>query len=104
MNKGRVGGGRRGYLDTKKEKTPYWPAHRGSASHAVSCALLYRHGLGHLGSHFYMGLRTMHSSAGAQPRMWDRVSAGPCFSVCMEHGGCAALAATAAAHPAPPPG
>ena len=35
------------------------PAHRGSASHAVSCALLYRHGLGHLGSHFYMGLRTI---------------------------------------------
>ena len=35
------------------------PAHRGSASHAVSCALLYRHGLGHLGSHVYMGLRTM---------------------------------------------
>ena len=34
-------------------------AHRGSASHAVSCALLYRHGLGHLGSHFYMGLRTI---------------------------------------------
>jgi hypothetical protein len=43
------------------------PAHRGSASHAVSCALLYRHGLGHLhvGSHFYMGLRTIAAAAAA---------------------------------------
>jgi hypothetical protein len=34
-------------------------AHRGSAPRILSCALLYRHGLGHLGSHFYMGLRTI---------------------------------------------
>ena len=34
-------------------------AHRGSAPRILSRALLYRHGLGHLGSHFYMGLRTI---------------------------------------------
>jgi hypothetical protein len=71
MNKGRVGRGRRRYLDTKKEKIPYYPAHRGSTSHAVSCALLYRHGLGHLGSHVYtvwdyapwVGARSYYSNA-----------------------------------------
>ena len=34
-------------------------AHRGFAPRSQSHALLYRHGLGHLGSHFYMGLRTI---------------------------------------------
>ena len=54
-------GGVGGFLYTVCGTEHVWagPAHRGSASHAVSCALLYRHGLGHLGSHFYMGLRTI---------------------------------------------
>ena len=55
----RWGGSVTSFRERNAEHVRAGPAHRRSAPRSQSHALLYRHGLGHLGSHFYMGLRTI---------------------------------------------